>query len=258
LINNYSTIKIKQKQNIAWITLNRPEKLNSITLLMLEELSQLVEQLNKNQNVRCIVITGEGKKAFSVGADLTELQKLNEQKAADFSIKGQLVFSKIEALAKPVLAVINGYALGGGLELALACDFRIATENSELGCPEVKLGFLPAWGGTQRLPVVVGVSVAKRLIIQGDRIKADEALRIGLIDRVISLNKLQTEVEAITQRLTECPSGMVKHAKNAVNSVTKTSFDLGFKRETEAFVNLLSLKETKEKIADFLSQRNKK
>jgi enoyl-CoA hydratase/carnithine racemase len=258
MTKNYSTIKVEQKQNIAWITLSRPEKLNAINQLMLQELLQAVDQINEFRKIRCVVITGEGNKAFSVGADLTELKKLTKEKAADFSIKGQYVFSKIEALAKPVIAVINGYALGGGLELALACDFRIATENSELGCPEVKLGFLPAWGGTQRLCVVVGVSDAKRLIIHGDSIRADEALRIGLVDKIISSNRLKIEVEALAQRLSECPPGMVKHAKSAINSVTKTSFNMGFKRETEAFVTLFSLKETKEKIADFLSQRNKK
>jgi len=257
LSKNFSTIKIKQKQNTAWMTLSRPEKLNAINQLMLEEISQAVDQFNKDQRVRSVVITGEGNKAFSVGADLRELYKLKEEEAVNFSSKGQYIFSKIEALSKPVLAVINGYALGGGLELALACDFRIATKNSELGCPEVKLGFLPAWGGTQRLPVVVGVSNAKKLIIQGNRIIADEALKIGLVDRIISSNKLQIEVEALAQRLSECPSGMVKHAKSAINSVTKTSFDMGFERETEAFVNLFSLKETKDKIADFYLRETK-
>lgn len=255
---NCLTIKLKQKRHIAWITLNRPDKLNAINQLMLQELSQTVDQLKKDQNVKAVVITGEGKKAFSVGADLTELQEIEPENAAEFSVKGQQVFSKIEAVDKPVLAAINGYALGGGLELALACDFRVATENAEFGCPEVNLGFLPAWGGTQRLPVVVGVDDTKRLIMQGDKIKADEALNIGLVDRVVPSNELEVMAETIAQRLSECPPDMVKHAKNAVNSVTKTPFDLGFKRETEAFVMLFSSKETKQKIADFLSQRNKK
>jgi enoyl-CoA hydratase/carnithine racemase len=258
LNKNYSTIKVKQKKNTAWITLNRPHKLNAITQQMLKELSQAIDQIRNDKNVKSIVIKGEGKKAFSVGADLTELRDITPETAALFSVNGQQAFSKIEDCKKPVLAAINGYALGGGLELALACDFRVATKNSELGCPEVKLGFLPAWGGTQRLPVVAGVEDAKRLIMQGDSIKADEALEIGLVDRVVSAKELEPMAGAIAQRLGECPQDMVKHAKNAITSVTKTPFELGFKRETEAFVNLVSQKETKQKIADFLAQRNKK
>ena len=258
LNQSYSTINVKQKQNTAWITLNRPNKLNAINQQMLRELSQAIDQVKRDKNVKSVVILGEGKKAFSVGADLNELQKITAETAAQFSVNGQHVFSKVEECQKPVLAAIRGYALGGGLELALACDFRVASDDSELGCREVKLGFLPAWGGTQRLPVVAGVAEAKQLIMEGDSINANQALKIGLVDRVVSSSELEPMAGAIAQRLGECPKDMVKHAKNAVNSVTRSSFELGFKRETEAFVNLLSQQETKEKIAVFLAQRNKK
>ena len=258
LTKSYSTIKIKQKQQTAWITLNRPNKLNAITQQVLKELSQAMDQVNDDKNVKSVVIIGEGKKAFSVGADLNELQEITAETAAQFSVNGQQTFSKIEECQKPVLSAIRGYALGGGLELALACDFRVASKNSELGCPEVKLGFLPAWGGTQRLPVVAGVENAKKMIMHGENISADQALKMGLVDRVVSSTELEPMAETISQRLGECPQDMVKHAKNAVNSVTQSSFELGFKRETEAFVNLLSQKETKEKIAAFLAHRNKK
>lgn len=225
---------------------------------MLRELSEAIGQVKHDKNVKAVVIIGEGKRAFSVGADLTELEGITPETAAQFSVNGQQTFSKIEECQKPVLAAIRGYALGGGLELALACDFRVASDDSELGCPEVKLGFLPAWGGTQRLPVVAGVSEAKQLIMEGDPINADQALKMGMVDRVVSSAELEAMAETIAQRLGECPKDMVKHAKNAVNSVTKSSFELGFKRETEAFVNLLFQKETKEKIVAFLAQRNKK
>ena len=132
---HYKTIGLKKKQNTSWITLNRPNKLNAINATMLEELSEALDTIESDTNVRCVIITGEGEKAFSTGADITELQKLTPETASEFSRKGQQVFSKIEALSKPVVAAINGYALGGGLELALACDFRLSSNQAELGFP---------------------------------------------------------------------------------------------------------------------------
>ena len=253
----YRTIKLNQKQHIAWITLDRPDKHNAINEIMLEELSEAIDILEEDANVRCVVIAGDGERAFSAGADLMELRKLTPETAKEFSVKGQQVFSKLEGLSKPVVAAIVGYALGGGLELALACDFRVAADNAELGCPEIKLGFIPAWGGTQRLPLIVGVTEAKRLIMLGERVQADEACKMGLVDKVVPLKELEAEAEALAQRLCELPPAALKYAKLAVNSVTTVSHD-GLKKETEAFVKLFSLKETKDKIGNFGSQRNKK
>jgi enoyl-CoA hydratase/carnithine racemase len=253
----YRTIKLNQKQHTAWITLDRPDKLNAINEVMLEELSDAIDSLEKDANVRCVVIVGAGEWAFSAGADFTELRKLTPEIAKEFSVKGQQVFSKLEDMSKPVVAAIGGYGLGGGLELALACDFRVAADNAELGCPEIKMGFIPAWGGTQRLPLIVGVAEAKRLIMLGERVQADEACKMGLVDKVVPLKELEAEAEALTQRLCELQPAALKHAKLAVNSVSKVSPD-GLKRETESFVQLISAKETKEKIDNFWSQRNKK
>jgi enoyl-CoA hydratase/3-hydroxyacyl-CoA dehydrogenase len=253
----YRTIKLKHKRHIAWIILNRPDKLNAINDAMLQELSEAIDSLEKDANTRCVLIMGAGDKAFSAGADLTELRKLTPETAADFSAKGQQVFAKLEAISKPVVAAIQGYAVGGGLELALACDFRVAADNAELGFPEVKLGFIPAWGGTQRLPFAVGVSNAERLIMFGERIQADEAHEMGLIDKVVPLNELENEAEALAQRLAEGQNAVLKHAKFAVNSVTKVSSE-GLKKETEAFARLISSKETREKLDAFWFQRNKK
>ena len=253
----YRTIKLNQKQHTAWIILDRPDKLNAINEIMLEELAEAIDILEEDANVRCVVIAGDGERAFSAGADLTELRKLTPETAKEFSVKGQQVFSKLEGLSKPVVAAIVGYALGGGLELALACDFRVAADNAELGCPEIKLGFIPAWGGTQRLPLIVGISEAKRLMMFGEKVQANEACKMGLVDKVVLLKELEAEAEALAQRLFELPPAALKHVKLAVNSVTKVSPD-GLKKETDAFVRLFSLKETRDKIGDFGSQRNKK
>ena len=254
----YGTIKLKKKQHIAWIILDRPDKLNAINAVMLEELSEAIDNIEEDAKVRCVVIEGEGEKAFSAGADLAELKKLTSETATEFSVKGQQVFCKLEGLSKPVIAAIGGYALGGGLELALACDFRIASDRAELGCPEIKLGLIPAWGGTERLPLAVGLSNAKRLIMLGDRVQADEAYKMGLVDKVVPSKELEAEVEVLAQRLCECARGALKYTKCAVNSGTQRSLDSGLKNESEFFALLFSVKETRKKIEDFGSQRNKK
>lgn len=254
----YQTIKLDKKQHTTWITLNRPDKMNAINATMLQELSETIDKLKEDQNTRCVIITGAGEKAFSTGADLTELQKITPETATKFSTLGQQVFSKLETLLKPVVAAINGYCLGGGLELALACDFRLASENAEVGFPEMKLGIIPGWGGTQRLPQIVGASKAKRLIMLGDRIKANEAVKIGLVDGVVTQDKLNTEAEKLVQKLCAWSPAALKQAKLAVNLATQQFLEPGLKRETELFVQLFSTKETKQRIDAFLSQRNKK
>ncbi|MCW4015163.1 MAG: enoyl-CoA hydratase/isomerase family protein [Candidatus Bathyarchaeota archaeon] len=256
--SSYKTIKLKNKQHIAWIILDRADKLNAINSVMLQELSNALDMIEKDENTRCVIFVSNGEKAFSAGADLTELCSLTPETAAQFSIKGQQVFTKIEACSKPVIAAIKGYALGGGLELALACDFRIASDNAELGCPEIKLGLVPAWGATQRLPAVVGVSNAKQLIMTGDTIQANEALKIGLVDKVVPSNELEADVEGLAQKLVKHSPVALKYAKLAVNSVAQSLFDCGLKKETEDFALLFSEKETKERIEAFVSQRNKK
>jgi enoyl-CoA hydratase/carnithine racemase len=256
---NFKTVKLEKKHQTGWIILNRPERLNAINYVMLQELSISLGILGKDPKIKCIVISGEGEKAFSTGADIKELQSLSPKTAAEFSTKGQKVFLKIEDSSKPVIAAINGYALGGGLELALACDFRIATENAEFGCPEIKLGFIPAWGGTIRLPLIIGLSKAKQLIMTGDRIQPNEAFGIRLVDKIIPLNKLKTEVETITKKLCEFSLEALKQTKRSLNSVNRICFESNLKKETEAFVLLFSSNETKKRIDtfEFRERKNK-
>ena len=160
--------------------------------------------------------------------------------------------------SKPVVAAICGYAFGGGFELALSCDFRIASDCAELGCPEISLGFIPAWGGTQRLPRIVGTVQARRLIMLGDKIEANEALEIGLVDRVVPFEKLENETELLAKRLCEYSPAALKYAKRAIDTETESSFKSGLRREREFFSLLFSTNVTIKKIGNFGSQRKKK
>ncbi len=254
----YTTINVRKKKPITWITLNRPNKLNAINSTMLQELSEALDTIEKDNNIKCVIIRGEGEKAFSAGADITELQKLTHKTAAELSRKGQQLFSQVETLSKPVVAAINGYALGGGLALALACDFRLASIDAELGSPEIKLGLIPAWGGTQRLAKIVGVAEAKQLIMLADRVKAEEALKMGLVHKIVPPNSLKAEAEALAQKLCEYSPAALKSAKYAIDSGTQASFEYGLKKETQLFAHLFLTKEPKGKIEDFWSRETKK
>lgn len=249
-------IKLNKKIGISWIILNRPKKLNAINITMLEKLSEAIDYLEQEKEVLCIIIKGQGDKAFSSGADITQLRTLTKKTAIEFSTKGKKVFSKLEEISKPVIAAINGYAIGGGLELALACDIRLASDTAQLGFPEIKLGFIPAWGGTQRLPSIIGITKAKRLIMSGDLITAQEASKMGLVDNVVSLNNLEIEAEKLAQKIALHTLVELEGVKQTVNYSLKNSLG-GLKKETEAFVRLISTEETKKKLRDFDSRRNK-
>ncbi len=251
---NYTTIQYKQEQQIAWILLNRPEKLNAITPVMLDELSDALDRIEADQNIKAVIITGKSERSFSTGADLNELLKLTPETATEFSRKGQQVFSKIETLSKPVIAGINGYALGGGLELALACDFRIVASFSVMGFPEIKRGILPAWGGTQRLPLTVGLANAKRIIMLGTGISAKDALAMGLANKIVPDNKVRIEAEDLALKLIEYPTTAQKYVKQAMATDSQTAFEAGLQKETEFFAKLFSEKETKQRIEAFLAR----
>jgi len=251
----YETIKIEREENIVWITLNRPHRLNAFNDVLVEELSEALDTVEKDSSVRCVIITGEGDRAFSAGADITAFPKATPVKAEELSRGGQKVFSKIEEMSKPVIAAINGYALGGGLELALACDFRIASEHAELGSPEINLGIIPGWGGTQRLVRIVGLRNAKRLVMLGERIKADEALKMGLVDKVVPFEKLREEAKALARRLAEGPPIAMKYAKHALNFGSQVPLDVGLRLEATLMALLFSTQDVKRGIEAFMSKR---
>ncbi|RLG99434.1 crotonase [Candidatus Bathyarchaeota archaeon] len=251
----YETIKIEREENIVWITLNRPHRLNAFNDVLIEELSEALDTVENDPSVRCVIITGEGDRAFSAGADITAFPKATPVKAEEFARGGQKVFSKIEEMSKPVIAAINGYALGGGLELALACDFRIASEHAELGSPEINLGIIPGWGGTQRLVRTVGLRNAKRLVMLGERIKADEALKMGLIDKVVPFEKLREEAKALAKKLAEGPPIAMKYAKHALNFGSQVPLDIGLRLEATLMALLFSTQDIKRGIEAFMSKR---
>jgi len=221
---------------------------------MMEELLDALTTIENDPGVRAVIITGEGDRAFSAGADVTAFPKATPVTAEELSRKGQKVFSMIEELSKPVVAAINGYALGGGLELALACDFRIASEHAELGSPEINLGIIPGWGGTQKLVRIIGLRNAKRLVMLGERLKAEEALQIGLVDKVVPFEKLRDEAMILAQRLSEGPPIALKYAKYALNFGSQVPLEVGLRLESALMALLFSTNDVKRGIEAFMSR----
>jgi enoyl-CoA hydratase/3-hydroxyacyl-CoA dehydrogenase len=252
---HYEFIDVKKAEGIAWITLNRPHRLNSMTPETLDELSSALDDIEADKETRCVAITGAGDRAFSAGADVTAFTGITPSTAVDAAMKGQEVFAGIERLSKPVIAAINGFALGGGLELALACDFRLAAEGAELGQTETRLGLIPGWGGTQRLVRTIGLAKAKELILLGERITAERAKEIGLVHRVLSKDKLMEETSAMARTLADGPPVALKLAKYALNFGTQVPLDVGLKLEAEAFGIVISTKDVAEGISAFMSKR---
>jgi len=221
----------------------------------MEELSEALDTAEKDSSVKCVIITGEGDRAFSPGADLTMFPKATPVKAEEFSRAGQKLFGKVEEMSKPVIAAINGYALGGGLELALACDFRIAAEHAELGSSEVLRGLIPGWGGTQRLVRIVGLAKAKEMIMLGRMVKAEEALKIGLVHSVVHYDKLRDEARQLAAKLSEAAPIAVKYAKYALNFGTAALSEAGLRLESGLMGLAFSTEDLKEGVEAFMSKR---
>jgi enoyl-CoA hydratase len=213
----YSHVLYSVTDSIATITINRPEVRNALNIATVEELGAAFQVVKNDAAVRVVVVTGAGDKAFVAGADIGEIAGLSTESGAEFSRRGQAVFDAIEGLGKPVIAAVNGYALGGGCELAMACTMRIASETAVLGQPEVKLGLIPGYGGTQRLPRLVGKSGALGLLLTGDVISAGEALRMGLVDRVVPAAELMTVVGELAGKIAKNAPLAVRYCLEAVN-----------------------------------------
>jgi len=251
----FTNLLYEKKDGIATITINRPKALNALNEETLPEFLSSLEDAEKDKKVRVIVITGAGEKAFCAGLDLKTVKDISVIKAVETSRLGQKLTLAIEELGKPVIAAINGYALGGGLELAMACDIRIASENARIGQTEVNVGLIPGWGGTQRLPRLVGKGIAKELVFTGKMIDAKTAERIGLINMVVPPEKLKSAVEELSKAIMSKPPIAIKLAKELINSSIETDQGTGLVHEAEAFGILASTEDYREGVSAFIEKR---
>ena len=251
--SNLKNIKIELKNNILLITMNRPKALNALNQETLYELNEIMDGAVKNNEIYGVIITGEGR-GFVAGADIVQMQPYKSEEGRAYAEYAQETFNKIEALEKPVIAAVNGFALGGGCELALSCDIRIASEKAVFGQPEVTLGIMPCFGGTQRLPRLIGTGLAKELIYTGRQVKADEAKQIGLVNQVVSEKELlETAIKMMESILKVSPIG-IKYAKIAINKGADMDLKNGLELEKD-LVGLCFATEDKEKgMTAFLSK----
>jgi enoyl-CoA hydratase/carnithine racemase len=245
----------EKKGPIAYVTLNRPKVLNALNQRTWEELRAAFEDARDDAEVRGIIVTGAGDKAFAAGADITELAKATAVEAQTSSSYGQEVLSLVETLGKPVIAAVNGFALGGGCETALACTIRVASENAKFGVPEVTLGLIPGCGGTQRLPRLVGKGRALQLILSGGMIGAEEAYRIGLVNEVVPAAELVTRAEAIMKQFLSNAPLSLKFALEAVNNGMDTSVADGLTLEASLFGLCAGTEDKQEGTQAFLQKR---
>ena len=249
---NFSTIKTELENNIFTITINRPEKLNALNKTVLQELDSAIDQVYKDENIRAVIITGAGDKAFVAGADIAEFTQAKDDEGSALAKRGQDIFFKIENCPKPVVAAVNGFALGGGCELAMSCHFRLASDNAQFGQPEVNLGLIPGYGGTQRLTMLVGKGKAMELMMTGDRIRAEEAKNLGLVNYVeTSENLIPKTKEIITTILGKSPVAIAKVIE-AVNSYFNQE---GFNEEAKLFGEAFSSDDKREGTSAFLEKR---
>lgn len=250
----FETIKVEINEGIGTITLNRPEVLNALNSQVFNELAEAAAALGDNDEVRVVLITG-GPKVFAAGADIKQMVETTAVEMALTDKPSHRALQIIENLPKPVIAVIVGYALGGGLELALTADIRIAADNAQLGLPEIKLGIIPGAGGTQRLPRLIGAGRAKELIFSGDFISAEEAWRIGLVNKVFPVENLFEEAEKLAKKLAGRGAVALRMAKSAVNEGLRMDLEAGIRYEHQCFSLLFATEDQKEGMRAFVEKR---
>lgn len=250
----YQTLRTELADNIFFIYINRPDKMNALNQQVMAELALAIEEVYSNRNIKSAVITGAGEKAFVAGADISEFLTLSTQQGADLAKKGQVVFKHIEDSPKPIIAAVSGFALGGGCELAMACHFRIAATNARFGQPEVNLGLIPGYGGTQRLTSLIGKGKATELMMTGDMINAEEALAWGLVNYVVAPGELLNKAKEILLKIhTKAPLAIAKVIK-CTNAALNKDVD-GFELELEEFGACFATKDLEEGAAAFLQKR---
>lgn len=252
---SFETILLEKKENYAVIYLNRPEKLNALNAKVFQELDEAINQIELDDSIHALILTGKGEKAFAAGADIKELHASGERSGKHFSEKGSKVMRRLEKMNIPVIAAVNGFALGGGCELAMSCHIRYASDNAKFGQPEVNLGIIPGYGGTQRLTKIVGKSRAMELILTGDIISADEAHKIGLVNAVYSSDELMPNVEAFVNKILAKAPIAISAAVECINAQDELSLDAGLAFESFKFGNVCGTDDFKEGTMAFLEKR---
>lgn len=251
----YTSVLFTKDNGIGEIVINRPQALNALNGTVMEELSALLDEIAAMEDVKAVILTGSGDKSFVAGADIAQMSTMNAEEGKNWGETGENLFLKLEQFSKPVIAAVNGFALGGGCEIAMACDIRIASEKAKFGQPEVTLGIIPGFGGTQRLPRLVGKGMAKLLIYTGDMIDAQEALRIGLVQKVVPAEALLAETRAIAQRIIARSSTAVGLAKVAINRGVDMGIADAMQYEALAFGLCFAGDDQKEGMTAFLEKR---
>jgi enoyl-CoA hydratase len=252
---NYENILIAEANGIATVTINRPEKLNALNKATILDLHNAFEALENNSEIRVIILTGNGEKAFVAGADISEFAHFSIEEGAQLAAQGQeLLFDFVENLKTPVIAAVNGFALGGGLELAMSCHFRVASDNAKMGLPEVSLGVIPGYGGTQRLPQLVGKGKALEMIMTAGMLNAEEAKAYNLVNYVVTQAELLGFCQGIAQKIMKNSPSAISKAIKAVNANFKDGTD-GYKTEIKAFGYCFGTEDFKEGTTAFLEKR---
>jgi len=251
----YETIIFEIKDNIALITFNRPTAMNALNNALLSELSDAIDKISNDEDIRALVLTGAGDKSFVAGADITEINTFSPLQARNFSETGHNIIGKLQKLAIPVIAAVNGFALGGGSEIALACDFIYASDKAKFGLPEINLGIIPGFGGTQRLSRLIGKNLAKEFIFTGKMISAKEALEIGFINKVLPHESLMDEVYKTARVIASKGRVSLLAAKQVIENGFNVDLVTGCKMEIEAFSLCFTSEDAKEGTSAFLEKR---
>ena len=253
-MSNYETIIVEKQNGVAILTINRPDKLNALNSKVHQEGVVALENLQTDEEIRVVVITGSGEKSFIAGADISEFA--GETPVTQRSVfQNKTLFNSIDAFPKPVIAMINGFCLGGGCEVSLACDIRIASENAKLGQPEINLGIIPGGGGTQRLTKLIGEGKSMELILTGDMIDAQTALSLGLVNHVYSAEELKEKTLKLANKIASKSPIALQMAKEAVKTASKANLDEGLRREIDLFAICFSSEDKEEGVAAFLEKR---
>jgi 3-hydroxypropionyl-coenzyme A dehydratase len=252
-----SLVTSSKSNGICTVKINRPDKLNAMNMDVAKELVNLFETLGKDESIKVIILTGEGDKAFSAGADIEYMSKISADESEEYAKLGQLVTATVENVKQPTIAAVNGFALGGGCELAMSCDIRIAANTAKMGQPEVTIGIPPGWGGTQRLMRIVGIAKAKEMVYTGKMIKAEEAREIGLVNHVVELSTLMDETMKMANMIAANSAIAVRMSKAAINKGRNADLDTGLGIELLAWRNCFTHPDREERMTSFVNKSKK-